>query len=82
MFYRFGQLLSSLMPRDLNDENDIVLYTSDDIASDSSELNNVKLKQKKSIRLRNLLLDVLMSHFTTEKNEFDAKYVKMDKLSV
>ena len=30
---------------------------------------------RKTIKLRNHLFDVLMSHFTTETNEFDVKYV-------
>lgn len=76
-FYRFGQLLSSLLPRDHSGENNISLYegsheTEQEQNVTTSSLDDVA-KQRKQIRLRNLLLDVLMSHFTTERNEFDTK---------
>ena len=78
-FYRFGQLLSSLLPRDHSEENKISLYegsreTEQEKGTTSSSLDDQDVtKQRKQIRLRNLLLDVLMSHFTTEHNEFDTK---------
>ena len=78
-FYRFGQLLSSLLPRDHSEENKISLYeggreNEQGQGATSSSLDDQDVaKQRKQIRLRNLLLDVLMSHFTTERNEFDTK---------
>ena len=43
--------------------------------SPSVDVHDNQMKLKRKIRLRNHLLDVLMSHFTTEMNEFDIRYV-------
>lgn len=78
---RFGQLLSSLLPRDHESETSIDLYSNETpptpkATGGGGEGRRVVAQERRSkrlIRLRNLLLDVLMSHFITERNEFDAK---------
>ena len=82
---RFGQLLSSLLPRDHESETSVDLYGQEtpptsraDAGKEGGDETHPQVvkqekKSKRLIRLRNLLLDVLMSHFTTERNEFDSK---------
>ena len=79
-------MLASLLPRDFSDESNLSLYeqtppTPVKVEEGKSTEHAQKVpgnklqevKQRKLVRLRNLLLDVLMSHFTTERNEFDVK---------
>ena len=105
-YHRYGQLLSSLLPRDHFDENPISLYDQsppqvkrggvdiDEGGLDSKESENDEVPPpnklteetkihssiRRRIRLRNHLFDVLMSHLTTETNEFDIKCVPVNCL--
>ena len=73
--YRFGQLLVFCLSRESVAENKIVLYPGPDDKDEEVEgvSGDTPTCVRRRIRLRNLLLDVLMSHFTTEHNEFDTK---------
>ncbi|XP_019848853.1 PREDICTED: WD repeat and FYVE domain-containing protein 3-like isoform X2 [Amphimedon queenslandica] len=85
---RFGQLLSSLLPRDHESETSVDLYGQETPPTPREaggreggeethpQVVKQEKKSKRLIRLRNLLLDVLMSHFTTERNEFDSKFAR------
>lgn len=74
-------MLVFCLSRECVEENRVSLYPSpaEKAAEQSNEEgsssydNDTVPQVRKRIRLRNLLLDVLMSHFTTEHNEFDTR---------
>ena len=53
----------------------MVLYPGPDDQDEEGMSSDTPTCVRRRVRLRNLLLDVLMSHFTTEHNEFDTKSV-------
>ena len=67
---RGGELIDGIY-----EDNSLNKETEPGMEDEVAAIGESRSKIRRRIRLRNHLFDVLMSHLTTETNQFDTKYV-------